>query len=404
MPVLVLLDPLPELLYTPKFSTKDENVLPYVAVRKQRHPPWPLPTTVDKPTWDSLGITNSTANDLLDAMHRKTKADPNQPMDDIGELLKIISQDIRDSVELMSATLEEITILSMDDSYLQENLAHWRMLINHMEKVVQTLIRDFHAFVIGLYAGVIPDDVRALSQDLQRHGDQLLEGVARCHAGLRADMSLLESRRGIAEAESVTRLTELAFIFIPLTFVAGLFSMQINELQPSVPVITFVKAAVIVTIITYSLRIIISTSTFKRIKRAIAAYARFKLDLGPNDTISFWGWVKIVPGLVTYGNGQMWAFWLILSAISLAVVPVALLWGQNKMDTSFKVVATLILIPTGLVFAWLLASLLTYKPAWSAKALLKKFVGWIERVYSRPRQQSITRTSGSSLDPADSAA
>ena len=48
-------------------------------------------------------------------------------------------------------------------------------------------------------------------------------------------MSLLESKRDIEEAEGVSRLTELAFFFIPTTFAASLFSMQVWELEESPP-------------------------------------------------------------------------------------------------------------------------------------------------------------------------
>lgn len=52
---------------------------------------------------------------------------------------------------------------------------------------------------------------------------------------INSEMALINSKRGIAEAESVTRLTELAFIFVPMTFVAGVFSTQLEELQESPP-------------------------------------------------------------------------------------------------------------------------------------------------------------------------
>ena len=45
---------------------------------------------------------------------------------------------------------------------------------------------------------------------------------------LHAAISLIESIRGIAEAEGVSKLTELAFIFIPLSFSASFFSMPID--------------------------------------------------------------------------------------------------------------------------------------------------------------------------------
>lgn len=45
--------------------------------------------------------------------------------------------------------------------------------------------------------------------------------IERALPHIMASMSILESRREIQETESVTRLTELAFIFVPLSYVAG---------------------------------------------------------------------------------------------------------------------------------------------------------------------------------------
>lgn len=44
---------------------------------------------------------------------------------------------------------------------------------------------------------------------------------------LMATMSIIESRRAIAQAESVTKLTSLAFFFIPLTLCATVFSINV---------------------------------------------------------------------------------------------------------------------------------------------------------------------------------
>lgn len=54
---------------------------------------------------------------------------------------------------------------------------------------------------------------------------------------LMATMSMIESEKAIREAESVGRLTELAFFFIPITLAAGIFGMNIREFsnpEPSV--------------------------------------------------------------------------------------------------------------------------------------------------------------------------
>jgi len=41
-------------------------------------------------------------------------------------------------------------------------------------------------------------------------------------------MQMVESKRAIEEAELVSKLTHLAFFFIPLTLVTGIFSMNIS--------------------------------------------------------------------------------------------------------------------------------------------------------------------------------
>jgi hypothetical protein len=45
----------------------------------------------------------------------------------------------------------------------------------------------------------------------------------------------------------------------------------------------------------------------------------------------------------------MWAFWLFLGAISLSIIPVALLWIRKVLDTGFKAVVTILLVPTVLI-------------------------------------------------------
>lgn len=50
-----------------------------------------------------------------------------------------------------------------------------------------------------------------------------------------AKESIVEARRSAAQAESVTQLTRMAFIFIPLTFATSIFGMNIDEWQDHVP-------------------------------------------------------------------------------------------------------------------------------------------------------------------------
>ncbi|CAI7636905.1 unnamed protein product [Penicillium pancosmium] len=68
-------------------------------------------------------------------------------------------------------------------------------------------------------------------------------------------MGLLDSRRSINEARAVSRLTELAFIFIPLLFATSVFGMQVEPFADNVPLRSFFIVAVVVTAFAYIMRI-----------------------------------------------------------------------------------------------------------------------------------------------------
>ncbi len=61
---------------------------------------------------------------------------------------------------------------------------------------------------------------------------ELVQGRIQIETGL---ASTRESQRSIEEAVSVKRLTQLAFIFIPLTYATSLFGMNIEEMTGSGP-------------------------------------------------------------------------------------------------------------------------------------------------------------------------
>ena len=109
-------------------------------------------------------------------------------------------------------------------------------------------------------------------------------------------MSLLESRRGIAEAESVTKLTELAFLFIPLTFSAALFSMQIEEFQSSSPSLwAFVLVAVTITASSYALRLAVRSHAVVSMREMFIEQLRDfsnSEDGSPIQTRAFFQWVR----------------------------------------------------------------------------------------------------------------
>lgn len=56
-------------------------------------------------------------------------------------------------------------------------------------------------------------------------------------------MGVLESQKSIEQAEQVNELTKLAFFYIPLSFVAAIFGMNVHELEDNPPIWMFFATA-----------------------------------------------------------------------------------------------------------------------------------------------------------------
>ena len=110
-----------------------------------------------------------------------------------------------------------------------------------------------------------------------------------------ANMSIVESKRGIAEAESVTKLAELAFFFIPLTFSASIFSMQVKELDASrISLAAFFVLAILITTASYALRLVIRSKKVINLGRELLKDIRNDAGLAfgaPVPTRSFLAWI-----------------------------------------------------------------------------------------------------------------
>lgn len=177
-------------------------------------------------------------------------------------LLEVVRLDSIAFFDILDAGLKEISEDSMDDYLMTRRLADWRQLLNDFESKVSEIGRSLHGFVDFAFDDPAsrPDRVDKIIEELDSRTQRFSQRIEKAYAALRAEMGLFESRRSIAEAETVTKLTELAFVFIPLTFCCGLFSMQVNELQKGVPLRTFIITAIIVFVICYGARIIMRSS------------------------------------------------------------------------------------------------------------------------------------------------
>ncbi|EME40053.1 hypothetical protein DOTSEDRAFT_47525 [Dothistroma septosporum NZE10] len=193
-------------------------------------------------------------------------------------------------------------------------------------------------------------------KDLDARHSQFAQRIEKAYNALRAEMGVFESRRSIAEAETVTKLTELAFLFIPLTFCCGLYSMQVNELRDGVPLTTFVITVVIVFVICYGVRLVlrstIVTESGQAAREILWAQGRIK----PGTSIPARQFVWLTMREAWKKGGKSVAYVIFLLMIAITAVPVAFLWKENHMDYGLNAMISLLFIPFGIGIAWFSAT------------------------------------------------
>jgi hypothetical protein len=121
-------------------------------------------------------------------------------------------------------------------------------------------------------------------------------------------MAIQESRRSIKEAVSVKRLTQLAFVFIPLSYASSLFGMNINEMTGN-------GSSLWIFVVT-SLALLISAMCFWGLSSTIQRrWARHMEERHPGN-ISFKEYITILYASIRTGNFK----WMIREGILLGLM------------------------------------------------------------------------------------
>ena len=191
----------------------------------------------------------------------------------LNGLFSIIQRDILCVIRSMNSALTHLAQDILDDIKLQNFILHWRSSLAYCDRDLFQIEKSFRGF--ASFSTTFIDSQNAqptaatnieVDKCLQQISD-LRHQIYRTSKSLMASISILESRRGIAEAESVTKITELAFFFIPLTFSASVFSMQVRELgSTNVSLWVFFVVAIVITINSYALRLAIRSALVVRLR------------------------------------------------------------------------------------------------------------------------------------------
>ncbi|KAF8538604.1 hypothetical protein BDD12DRAFT_138647 [Trichophaea hybrida] len=186
----------------------------------------------------------------------------------------------------------------------------------------------------------------------------LSERVEQTLQSLMSTLSIIESQRAISEAESVTKLTELAFFFIPLSFSATLFGMQIQEFENRVPIAFWVGVAILITASSYGLRFATRSFLMSQLKRRLVESVRNHAGLRREEVRipnrAFFVWLlsvlkppsELISSFLVGGGGGV-----------LLIIVISLLWIKGALlNTVFKVALTVLLLG---MFTLAMAAVLT---------------------------------------------
>jgi hypothetical protein len=309
---------------------------------------------------DQINRTKSTAESLseylsLDDDHDRRDISIRDPLDC---LFAIIQSDISNILHLMDLALTEIGQHILDDTLIQERLVHWRHLLDRFDAELSRLeisVRSLAQFLTSFtYAPQDPSSVETRLRESISQISGLRQRTKRSNKALMANMSIVESKKGIAEAESVSKLTELAFLFIPLTFSASVFSMQVKELSTTkTPLSAFFILAITITTCSYALRLFIRSKSVVRRRKKLFAQIRKDSGVQPGDPISTrdfvaWFWRRI--GLITV---------LITLLIAVLVTPLIVLWTRN-LNRGYKALLTVLLLIIILITSWVITATIFY--------------------------------------------
>jgi hypothetical protein len=391
--VVLLLDPLPFVSYVerPKVdldredSSEDEIrprlILPFSSVYPRSPPPANslrdhLEESVYRHRRMFSGET-STREDI-ELWLTTSEREDHEFEDVIVALLQVVRSDMHHFLRLLSVALTDIAVGSSDDARMQELLLHWRNFINSYQAELPDIKQSLENFRQWAFSDRETTSIAALLDGLMDNFDKLIVQTDKARGALRAEMSILESKRSIAEAESVTKLTELAFVYIPFTLAASIFSMQIKELQKNPPsVFAFIVTGVVLTCISYGIRLLIRSTSITQQQRVWVSEIR--KEPGAEEHIrarvlikwavrEIWVQVASLPNRILLFYLSRKSRWrrliLFVSALGGLVPTIATLWVNIQVDVGFKAAITILLTATvsvALCLNWYVRGRLAYR-------------------------------------------
>ncbi|KAF2461440.1 hypothetical protein BDY21DRAFT_86528 [Lineolata rhizophorae] len=303
-------------------------------------------------------------------------------------LFGAIHDDTLSMTDLMRHSITRIRETTMNESSMQRLEPFWRDLLHQFRSNME----EINYRLLALYEAVYRDSPRGenigrekIRRDVDKVCAQLnvtMELVDKASASLRTEIQILDSRRSIAEAESVGKLTELAFIFIPVSFAASVFGMNIKELESGAPLYQFVVVALAFIFLAYFLRLIIWSSWVIEWKNESLARIRDEENLQsderiPAHMVATWLLQTLTKQIFRIVGWAVRPFFIIAipGALLAAILsPIVLLWLRT-IDKGFTAVMTVLLLFFDILLLWPVVSVF-----FSGQSFNWDVRGWVNRI------------------------
>lgn len=330
--------------------------------------PWPLSGNMS-----GFSITG-TFGDLSDWLNHQSGRDSDHgPHLQPGTaIFNILHNDLQDFFRIVDGFLDFIAVSSTDDAAVQRYLPRWRSLLDILERELRYFEETVPMFASFLRSMSTPDAMSPRLPSIyapdtaEKLLPTMMTKIATTQNRLRqsfhalvASVSILESRRGIAEAESVTKLTELglytqchlpvrdrlsiliisaAFFFIPLSFTASFFSMQVKELSgPSLSIWAFFLLASSVSMASYGLRLVLRSSHFLRRLHQFMNVVREDAGIALGRPVPTRDFV-----LFLWHRSQNWI--VLATWITATIIPLVPVWASQLLGAIKAIVSVLVIL------------------------------------------------------------
>ncbi|KAH0538038.1 hypothetical protein FGG08_005350 [Glutinoglossum americanum] len=206
-------------------------------------------------------------------------------------LLQFVLDDHNEILSKLRAALDYVDESMSDNGILRSHLGDWRVFFGLWRKLLWHDVNAI-AYIINndsLYTSQITTtssgghgihgckDFKSEFSRLAIDIDTMKTRIDSTFMAIMSTMGIVESQKAIAQAETISKLTNLAFFFIPLTLTAGVFGMNIVEWNSKLKLWNWILASVLVTLFTYT------TLYFNEITSALSHGPSYLQNLDPSS-------------------------------------------------------------------------------------------------------------------------